>query len=92
MSDVPTQEPNGTITFTVKELLARQDGKLDTIILTLHAKADKTDLAALEQRVLGLERTDSKQEGSNYLFWRGATLLVSLAGLATAVLVGVTMR
>ena len=85
-------EPNGTISYTVKELLARQDGKLDTIILSLNEKATTTALAALEQRVLGLERTDSKQEGSNYLFWRGATLLISLAGLATAVLVGVTMR
>ena len=85
-------EPNGTISYTVKELLARQDGKLDTIILSLNEKATTTALAALEQRVLGLERTDSKQEGSNYLFWRGATLLVSVAALATAVLVAVTMR
>jgi hypothetical protein len=81
------QEPNGTVSYTVKELLARQDGKLDTIILTLNAKAEKTELAALEQRVLGLERSDSRSEGGVSLFWKAGPLLVSLAALAAAVAV-----
>lgn len=87
MSDVP--EPNGTVSYTVKELLARQDGKLDTILLTLHAKADKTELAALEQRVLGLERTDFRQEGKESLWWKAGPFLVSLAALGTAVAVAI---
>lgn len=85
MSDVP--EPNGTVSYSVKELLARQDGKLDSILIALNTKAERNDLSELSGRVTVLERTDSKQEGSNYLFWRGATLLVSVAALALAVVV-----
>lgn len=46
---------NGSVRFSVKELLAKLDGKLDVISEKLDAKADEAHLVALEARVLVLE-------------------------------------
>jgi hypothetical protein len=46
---------NGRITFTVKELLAKVDAKLDLIMAQLDAKANSHDLESLEARVIVLE-------------------------------------
>jgi hypothetical protein len=47
---------NGSIRFTVKELLAKVDVKLDAISGKLDAKADAHDVHALEARVGLLEK------------------------------------
>ncbi len=48
-------EPSGSVSYTIKELLANLDGKIDTIILTLSGKADVSDLVEVERRVAKLE-------------------------------------
>jgi hypothetical protein len=45
-----TEPDNGTIKFTVKELLGKMDVKLDTALSKLDGKADGRDLVALELR------------------------------------------
>ena len=81
--------PNGLITFTVKELLARQDTKLDTIILTLGSKADRLDTERINARLDSLERGEARQQGSTgYARWAIPVLLSLLAvGVAVAALV-----
>ena len=49
------EDTSGTVRFTVKELLARMDGKLDKIHDDLASKAESVEVAALEQRVEKLE-------------------------------------
>ena len=80
--------PNGLITFTVKELLARQDTKLDTIILTLGTKADRLDIDHIHQRLDSLERAAAAQQGSTgYARWAIPVLLSLIAvGVALAAL------
>jgi hypothetical protein len=47
---------NGTIRYSVKELLAKVDVKLDAISSKLDAKADAHDLHAVDARVAALEK------------------------------------
>ena len=54
-------DDNGSVSYTVKELLAKLDGKVDTIILALGSKADKAELAEVERRVLALEKQTETQ-------------------------------
>lgn len=51
----------GGVNYTVKELLARQDAKLDQILLTLSTKADQSQVDKLEQRVETIDRSGSQQ-------------------------------
>ena len=46
-----TPEPDPSITYTVKDLLARMDGKLDALDLKLDTKADAKELAQLRVEV-----------------------------------------
>lgn len=48
---------NGRITFTVKELLAKVDQKLDLIVGQLDSKAESHDVERLEVRVEVLEKS-----------------------------------
>jgi hypothetical protein len=89
VTDDMNERPNGTVSYSVKELLARQDGKLDTIIMGLNAKAERTEVAALEQRVLGLERGQSSSKGESSALWRVAPLLLAVGTLALAAAVWV---
>lgn len=50
------------ISFTVKELLAKMDTKLDAIVARLDEKADAHDLEQLEARVGALERTAATEQ------------------------------
>ncbi len=61
MSDTDT----GSVSYTIKELLGKLDGKIDVIILTLSGKADKGDLVEVERRVSSLEREVVLQEKVN---------------------------
>ena len=51
---------NGTIRYSVKELLAKVDVKLDQISGKLDAKADAHDVLALDGRVAALEKEASE--------------------------------
>lgn len=72
-------EENGTVRFTVKELLARMDGKLDQISGDLTHKADEQDLTVLRQRVEKLELWRSLLTGA---------YLATIAGLGVFAAVG----
>ena len=58
-------EDAGSVSYSVKELLAKQDGKLDTILLTLTSKADREEMAGVERRVTALEVQSVTQEKVN---------------------------
>jgi hypothetical protein len=51
---------NGSIRFTVKELLAEVNGKLDRISDKLDSKAEAHDLDALEARVTAIEKESAE--------------------------------
>jgi hypothetical protein len=80
-----TDDGNGTVSYTVKELLARQDGKLDSIILGLAQKADKTELDNLRGRVDVLAQSQSIQSGASGFLWKALPLIISAIATATAV-------
>ena len=83
MSDV-TEPANGSVTYTVKELLARQDAKLDTIILGLSGKAEKQDLERIAARMDLVERSQASSSGSTNSMWRVAPIFAALAALGLA--------
>lgn len=58
-------DETGNVVYTVKELLAKLDGKVDTIILSLGSKAEKSDVEALAKRVVDLEGKVSLQSEVN---------------------------
>lgn len=65
-----TSPTNGSVSFTTKELIAKLDGKLDTVILKLDAKADRDDMKHLEGRVTSLETQVAQAKGqSGYSRW-----------------------
>ena len=49
-------EENGVVRYTVKELLARMDGKLDQLNDKMDAKVERVEHEQLESRVNSLER------------------------------------
>ena len=64
-----TDDPQQRVTFTVKELLNRIDGKLDTMAIAIAAKAETAVVERLIGRVETLEATDksNRQIGELYL-------------------------
>ena len=81
MSDVP----NGSVTFTVKELLARQDGKLDSILIQLSGKAEKAELDRVGIRLDMVERTQANTAGAQSSIRWLLPWLISVAAVALAV-------
>jgi hypothetical protein len=75
-------EQNGSVTFTVKELLARIEGKIDALTVTLALKADRTDVADLNQRVTKLELGGAGDTGAREWLWRAVMALPGIAALA----------
>jgi hypothetical protein len=75
-------EGNGSsVTFTVKELLARVDGKIDSLLIAVAQKADKHDLERLVERVVKLEAEDrARSELSTFQRWLIGTVVVGLIG------------
>ncbi len=57
------ESDDNVVRFTVKELLAKMDAKLDAIGLAIHAKADHATVEELEHRVSSLERWRSLLTG-----------------------------
>lgn len=45
----------GGVSYTVKELVARMDGKLDSILLKLEGKAEAASVSEISGRVASLE-------------------------------------
>lgn len=85
-------EPNGsgTVRYTVKELFARIDGKLDKALEALDQKANDADLDALELRVSALEnaRAESRGFGRGQVAILGA--LLTIVGLLIPIVLHVT--
>lgn len=54
--------PETNVTYTVKEMLAKIEGKIDGVIITIGQKADKHDVETLGGRVAALEDAHSKAE------------------------------
>lgn len=51
-----SDEQNGTVRYTVKELLAAMNEKLDKLVAAIDTKANAADLDVLSGRVQALER------------------------------------
>ena len=80
MSDVP----NGSVTFTVKELLARQDGKLDSILIQLSGKAEKAELDRVGIRLDIVERVQAGAAGAQSSIRWVLPWLISIAAVGLA--------
>lgn len=83
-----SQEEPTTVRYTVKELFARIDMKLDGLAAVLDAKADHAALVALEDRqeksevrLEELERSASYAKGVKSAAWAIVALLLTIAGL-----------
>ncbi len=84
------------VQYTVKELLARIDGKIDTLTATLQNKADKSEVLALERelRILHddkaeqsqVDKLEQKVSSSEKLVVRGIGTIAAGAALAVAAL------
>jgi hypothetical protein len=83
-------EANGSVNYSVKELLAKIEGKLDGVIITIGQKADKHDVERLRIDVDGLI-ADKTAAGAilNDRRWllRTALTLMTVAIAACGVLV-----
>ena len=73
------EESTTTVRYTVKELFARIDGKLDIIAEQLALNADHEQLVALEARVAVLEQASAESRGFDKA--KAAILALSLAVL-----------
>ena len=60
-----TEGTNGNVSYTVKELIAKLDGKLDGLMLAIHTKADKSDVDVLSGRMNTLENLGSTHAQEN---------------------------
>jgi len=75
-----------TVTFTVKELLARLDAKIDGIVDMLERKAEKAEVELLSQRVSILERDSAEVLAiGKYKRWL-VGLSATVAGVVIALL------
>ena len=80
-------EPNGSVSYTVKELVAQLHGKMDTVILELTRKADRDDLKELAGRVDSLERSRDTQTGSTTLTRWALPVFVALIAIGANIAV-----
>ena len=75
------------VSYTVKELIARLEGKIDAVLAALASKADRAELHALEQRVSETEmHLRTSRELSHYQrFIFGSVGVSALGAIATLV-------
>lgn len=78
----------GMVNYSVKELIARVEAKLDTVLLSMHDKVDRNDLQKLEGRVDSLEASRDRRTWSGSA-WRWAVPVI-IAALGVAV--GIVLR
>lgn len=50
---------NGSVNYSVKELIARLEVKLDTVLAQISGKAEKSEVLSLESRIANIERLGS---------------------------------
>lgn len=74
-------ETNGNVSYSVKELLAKIEGKLDGVIITIGQKAERHDVEALGRRVIALE---AERDGTRALrdFFRWVVPVAAIVGAA----------
>ena len=84
-----SSEENTTVRYSVKELFARIDAKLDGLAAVLDAKADHTSLVALELRVKHLESTDDQRRGATHAQKATIAILLAIAGMLVPILINV---
>lgn len=77
------------VQFSVKELFARIDAKLDALASILDAKADHAAVVALEKRVNELESNDDKRSGASGAQKAIIALLFAIAGLLVPIVLAV---
>lgn len=85
---MPEDQPS--VSYSVKELVARVDAKLDAYSLVLQTKADRTEVAGLHDRVSKLEASEITRGGvrSNWrIIAAVVTFLVSNGALWAAVII-----
>lgn len=86
------EEPNGNgvVRYTVKELFAKIDAKLDKAVEAIEGKASDSELVALEARVSALETQAAETRG----FGRGQVAilgaLLAIVGLLIPIVLHVT--
>lgn len=76
-----------SVTYSVREILARQDGKLDSILLALSSKADVEKVSEMEKRVSALEADRaSRQTLSTWQRWFFGVLATGLLSALVSLL------
>jgi hypothetical protein len=75
----------GTVNYSVKELLARVDLKIDLLGDKLDSKADQKDVTALVVRVEKLESSSIRLSGAWATLGITASVLAGIAGLCVGV-------
>ena len=88
--DVNTGEQK--ISFTIKELLARQDLKLDTIIVEIRDKADRHEMNQLSGRVSALEMVVATAKGGSSMARWIVPILVSAVAIAVPAIIALLGR
>jgi hypothetical protein len=73
--------------FTVKEMIVSLSGKVDAVLLSLNAKADRDEVRRLDERVQALERKDAGDVAlSTFQRWAVGGLLSALVAILIALL------
>jgi hypothetical protein len=81
----PASNGNGAgVSYSVKELLAKIEGKLDGVIITIGQKADRHDVEQLDRRVSDLETSDRSDQAVRD-FFRWLIPVMAVFGAAVAV-------
>lgn len=82
-------DENTTVRYSVKELFARIDAKLDGLAAVLDAKADHTSMVALELRVNKLEAIDDQRRGATNAQKAIIAVLLAIAGMLVPIVLNV---
>lgn len=74
-------DTNGAVSYSVKELLAKIEGKIDGVIITIGQKAERHDVEMLGRRVTALE---TERDGTRAVrdFFRWAAPVGAIIGAA----------
>ena len=84
-----SEEP--TVSYTVKESLARIDGKLDSLTLLMQTKADRADVLGLHERLTVLEAAQHSKSGT-WRSWKVAAAAFAFVAQTAALWATVLVR